>query len=318
RNKDDTRDDKELENGIIKGNENVKAWAEASASRIDESLSKVPLKGIATRIALEPLLGKTGKDGYLYTAPGVRDKFKRFADLEGPVGREGGANNRFERSPAWIISCRPDIQLVDDRIDEHSPLPVPWDNIRRNQYNRRHDFVVFLEQERDSANWDTMKGLKVKAATMVDSANPPLGNRLHVAESINLHPLFVKHQRDRGFVDWTQERLDEVTSEGAPDIFKRIGDEILKKTGKVFDARPVDGLLDDSFTYTLLHEFFHLTYFGRMSDDKDDGAYGWMNNVNAKSRKNPDLYAIIGAVINLLHNEGKKYRVSAEGHVRAA
>ncbi|KAF6826657.1 hypothetical protein CMUS01_09343 [Colletotrichum musicola] len=164
-----------------------------------------------------------------------------------------------------------------------------------------------------------MKGVKVKAATMVDSANPPLGHRLHVAESINLHPLFVKHHRDRGFRDWTQERLDDVTSEDAPDIYKRLGEE--KKIG----LRPVDGLLDDSFTYTLLHErshkaaqFFHLTYFGRMSVDKENGAYGWMNNVNAKNRKNPDLYAIIGAVINLLHNEGKKYRVSADGHVRAA
>ncbi|KAF6831373.1 hypothetical protein CPLU01_06792 [Colletotrichum plurivorum] len=322
RNKEDTGDDKKLENGIIKGIENVKVWAEASASKIDESLSKVPLKGIATRIALEPLLGKTGKtgkDGYIYTAPGVRDKFKRFDDLEGPVGREGGANSRYERSQAWErLATQIDHHYnfyVKDGVDEHNPLKVPYDSIRRNQYNRRHDFVVFLEQEGKFTDWNTMRGLKVKAATMVDSADPPLGHRLHVAESINLHPLFVKHHRDRDFRDWTKERLDEVTSEDAPDSFKRLSDE------KKIDLRPVDGLLDDSFTYTLLHEvaqFFHLTNFGRMSDDKENGAYGWVNNVNAKNRKNPDLYAIIGAVINLLHNEGKKYRVSADGHVRAA
>lgn len=54
-----------------------------------------------------------------------------------------------------------------------------------------------------------------------------------------------------------------------------------------------------------------------MSDDTA-GAYGWVNNARMRYRKNPDLFSIIGAVINLLHNEGKKYKVSPEGDVRAA
>lgn len=44
-------------------------------------------------------------------------------------------------------------------------------------------------------------------------------------------------------------------------------------------------------------------------------AYGWMNNVKNNNRENPDLYAIIGAVIELMNRDGQKYSVSAEGEV---
>ncbi|EQB59451.1 hypothetical protein CGLO_00158 [Colletotrichum gloeosporioides Cg-14] len=45
----------------------------------------------------------------------------------------------------------------------------------------------------------------------------------------------------------------------------------------------------------MLHELFHLLYFGNMLDAPN--AYRWMNNVKNNDRENPDLYAIIGAVI---------------------
>lgn len=67
-------DDKELENGIIKGVANAKAWAEASASKIDESLSMIPWKGRATKIALQPLL--VGPDNYSKAASDVRGEFR--------------------------------------------------------------------------------------------------------------------------------------------------------------------------------------------------------------------------------------------------
>ncbi|WDK20728.1 hypothetical protein CGRA01v4_12015 [Colletotrichum graminicola] len=63
-----------------------------------------------------------------------------------------------------------------------------------------------------------------------------------------------------------------------------------------------------------LWRFFHLTYFGEMLD-ANEGAYGWANNVKNKNRENPDLYAIIGAVIELMHRDGQRYSVSAEGEI---
>lgn len=62
-----------------------------------------------------------------------------------------------------------------------------------------------------------------------------------------------------------------------------------------------------------LIQFFHLSYFGNMLDAQN--AYGWMNNVKNNDRENPDLYAIIGAVIELMSRDGQKYSVSAEGEV---
>lgn len=59
---------------------------------------------------------------------------------------------------------------------------------------------------------------------------------------------------------------------------------------------------------------FHLTAFGRMIDDTA-GAYLWVNNVKNKNRENPDLLAIIAAVIELLNKEGTRYKVSEEGIV---
>lgn len=45
------------------------------------------------------------------------------------------------------------------------------------------------------------------------------------------------------------------------------------------------------------------------------GAYAWANNMAKNNRENPDLLAIIGAVIELRNRDGKKYTVSPEGNV---
>lgn len=49
--------------------------------------------------------------------------------------------------------------------------------------------------------------------------------------------------------------------------------------------------------------------------DDTSGAYGWSFNTLKNNRENPDLIAIIGAVIELRNRDGKKYTVSAEGAV---
>ncbi|KAF4928676.1 hypothetical protein CGCVW01_v001792 [Colletotrichum viniferum] len=293
-----------LENAILKGVEDAKAWAAAAASHIKDSLSKDPLKGRTVKAALEPLVGK---DDYNKAAGHVKSKFDNIATMEGPVGREGNENGRYEKSSAWaalkksddhhfnfIITCRPDMDWVRDR-NEFNPLPVPWDNVRQNQLTNPHDFVNFLKEEEAQGDWGKIgnDGVKVKAVTARD-LNTPTGDRLRIPESINFHPLWIKFQRSRGFVDWTQETLSEERKK---------------------DIRPVDGLLQDCFTTNVLHEFFHLTSFGAMFDDMDL-AYGWADNVKAKNRENPDLYSLIAAVIHLLYKEGTNYKVTAEGHVK--
>ena len=65
---------------------------------------------------------------------------------------------------------------------------------------------------------------------------------------------------------------------------------------------------------TDLVQFFHLTYFGSMLDDGGE-AYGWANNVKRNNRNNPDLFAIIGTVIELMNRDGQKFEVSKEGNV---
>jgi hypothetical protein len=46
-----------------------------------------------------------------------------------------------------------------------------------------------------------------------------------------------------------------------------------------------------------------------------DEAYGWVNNVKNQSRANPDLFAIIAAIIELLNRDGDKYKVDKDGVV---
>ncbi|KAJ0340869.1 hypothetical protein COL922a_002997 [Colletotrichum nupharicola] len=67
-----TVDDKELENAIIKGVEDAKAWAAAAASHIKDSLSKIPMKGRTIKATLEPLIGK---DKYNTAAIDVKCEF---------------------------------------------------------------------------------------------------------------------------------------------------------------------------------------------------------------------------------------------------
>lgn len=51
--------------------------------------------------------------------------------------------------------------------------------------------------------------------------------------------------------------------------------------------------------------------------DDTSGAYGWSVNTLKNNRENPDLLAIIGALIELRFRDGKKYTVSTEGAVAA-
>ncbi|KAH0439392.1 hypothetical protein CcaCcLH18_02869 [Colletotrichum camelliae] len=316
RNKEDTADDNELADAMIKSVNDAKAWAKRAASKI--SLSILPLGGLPTKIAIGPLVGL---DNYNTAAKEIRDRFKKIEDMEGPVGANGDELGRYGQSRAWInlenseehfndfiITCRPEIVTVPDPAG--GPFDKPYDVVRKYYMFQPHTLEKFIEQE-DSGeiggDWEKVPAPRTLAITQRDA--PPTEGRKRIAESINFHPLWIKFQRSRNFGGWIEDDFTEVTKFNALEDFKRRG---AAKNPPV-DIRPMDGLLSKSLTANMLHEFFHLSYFGNMLDAQN--AYGWMNNVKNNDRENPDLYAIIGAVIELMSRDGQKYSVSAEGEV---
>ncbi|TDZ53993.1 hypothetical protein CTRI78_v006633 [Colletotrichum trifolii] len=195
------------------------------------------------------------------------------------------------------------------------PFPSPFDVVRQKSLYTSHDLQVFLEQETSGqfgGDWEKVPAPRIKALTQRDVkvGGLPAGGRTRVPETITFHPLWISSQRARSFGGWNDDDLEEVTKLNALDTFKKIG---AGQNPRV-DIRPVDGLLKHSFTANVLHELFHLTYFGEMMDARN-GAYGWANNVKNKDVENPDLYALIAAVIELIYRDGKKYSVSEEGEV---
>jgi hypothetical protein len=44
-------------------------------------------------------------------------------------------------------------------------------------------------------------------------------------------------------------------------------------------------------------------------------AYNWKNNVKYQSHVNPDFFAIVATVIELLNKDGKRYKVDHNGVV---
>lgn len=120
--------------------------------------------------------------------------------------------------------------------------------------------MKFLAQENDPAtpDWNSLPTPKVVALTQVDKPSPERdanlkeSGRLHVPETITFHPLYIRYLKGTNFGTWTDALFNEVTSPNAPAVFKAKGDA---KDPKV-DIRPVDGLLNDSYIQTILHEVF--------------------------------------------------------------
>ncbi|KAF4900132.1 hypothetical protein CGCFRS4_v003519 [Colletotrichum fructicola] len=312
---------KELAGAIIQSVNNAKAWVKRAASKI--TLSTLPgisqITSLPTKLAIAPLV--SGLENYNTTAKEIRDRFNKIADMEGPVGSDGDKLGRFGQSRAWIdlgnsdkhfndfiITCRPEIVTVPDPAG--GPFDKPYDVVRKYHMFQPHTLEKFIEQENSEeigGDWEKVPTPRTMAITQRDA--PPTGGRKRIAESINFHPLWIKFQRSRNFGGWIEDDFTEVTKPDALEDFESKG--AAKK--HPVDTLPMGGLLSKSLTANMLHEFFDLSYFGNMLDAPN--AYGWMNNVKNNDRENPDLYAIIGAVIELMNRDGQKYSVSAEGEV---
>ncbi|KAF2220088.1 hypothetical protein BDZ85DRAFT_31718 [Elsinoe ampelina] len=210
-----------------------------------------------------------------------------------------------------IIACRPEITVSQDRRF----VSRVYDVVRSSPHQAPHTFQTFLDQEKNLGDWNRIEGQKIQALTQVDPESvenpklPPPGERAMVAQSITFHPLLVKWHRESQQDTWNEKLFSEVAASNAGDVFRRLSRE------RGVTIRPVDGLLEASFVRCMFHEFFHLSYFGGMTDSLNGQAYGWHNNVQNKDLRNPDLYAIIAAVLQLRNRDGQKYAVSEQGLV---
>ncbi|KAH8693475.1 hypothetical protein GQ44DRAFT_635012 [Phaeosphaeriaceae sp. PMI808] len=312
RNKADNADDTQLENAMIDAVNTAKKWASQGSEKLKFSKG---IFGLPLKFALIPLLNM-GK--YSDNADDVIAKFDELAKIEGPIGKTADASGRYTASKAWkdaintdegyknfIIVCRPDLE---DRPQAWHPLgPLPYDRIRETQLrNAGADHKVLTNQEDDPniGDWDKIPGNKIRAFVTVDNGE----RRKHIPETITFHPLLIKREKARGFAGWTPELFAEITDKSAVRNFAERGEAKGYK-----NVTPMDGLLEESLVKTMFHEFFHLSAFGGMKDDKD--AYGWYNNVQNQNHQNPDYFAIIAAVIELYYRSPKNYKVDEKGVV---
>ncbi|KAF4555937.1 Hypothetical protein D9617_2g059020 [Elsinoe fawcettii] len=325
RNGDDTADDPQRAQMIIDAVNNAKVWARRSESKISESINPIlgPISGRDTRSALAPLLG-TDRD-YAENARTVIERFKGFADIEGPVGKDGDTRGRYDESSAWlnvffryrssrdhyknfVIVCKPDFSMQGGKV---------YDHVRETTYSSPHPFERFMQDATQYNDWTGVIGTKIQAITEIDTkegrdtdGRPP-GVRASVPETINFHPLLVKWHQESGIGRWNPAMFGTITSPTAEQDFRRISRE------KGLTIRPVDKILDASFERSMIHELFHTTNFGLMIDRPDGTKYGWYNNVDVFSQdlENPDLYALIATVLELRYGEGDKFAVDRGGVV---
>ncbi|SPO07057.1 uncharacterized protein DNG_09751 [Cephalotrichum gorgonifer] len=326
RNQDNTADDNEMADAMVSTMATVMAWASRGAEMLDSSLNPLSIKGRTTKRAMESLIDI---GDYKTQAEDIRNRFRQIATLEGPIGKGDSGTARYDGSTAWtdlggnnqhywdfLLVCRPDLgttQTIDGL------QTVPFDNIR--QYRLFPNAP--LQQIANEGNgadgqWMALTGGRIQAVTQRDLTNPPQGDRGRIPQTINFHPLWLKYLREKKFEGWSAGKFTQVTATNALEAFRVQSD--LKNQGKgpgepKVDIRPIDSLLDASLVRNLFHELFHLDAFGGMLD-QNTGAYGWVNNINDKNHQNPDFFAIVAAIIELLFRDGDQYKVTAEGEVK--
>ncbi|KAG7108784.1 hypothetical protein HYQ45_013583 [Verticillium longisporum] len=305
-------DDPATADAIINAVETAKKWASNGETALRNS--NIPLIGKNLKKVLENLLG-TG-DSYKEKLEIAREKFKLFKELEGPIGKDGPPDARYENSQAWrdlagtdehhkhfVISCRPDLTVVDPDNED-----AGWtDNIRGVVEQGKSDLPTMLSQE--AMPWtDIMKQPGVPLAVTRRIENPSQ-DQLRVVASVTFHPSFLNYLRQNNWGAWTDALFADNTR----------GDALQEYRLKGGRARPVDGLLTFSIVKTMFHEMFHLGPWGAMTDASFSGrAYGWLNNIEDKFTDNPDWFAMLAAAIELYENgfAGKKYVVTELGEVK--
>ncbi|KAK2043257.1 hypothetical protein LZ31DRAFT_542765 [Colletotrichum somersetense] len=165
-----------------------------------------------------------------------------------------------------------------------SPFDVPYGEVRKKHLFSPHVLQEVLPQEDSEplcGDWEEIPPPRTMALTQLDikaADGLPEGGRRRVPETINFHPLWIKFQRSRNFGGWSEDDFAEVPRFDALEEFKRRGAAQNPPRGHSPSGRSA---------YQVIHG----------------------------ERVARDLYAIIGAVIELRNRDGQKYSVSAAGEV---
>ncbi|KAM0332535.1 hypothetical protein ACHAQA_002818 [Verticillium albo-atrum] len=312
----DGTDNDGMANAMIGAVETTKQWASNGASKLPDAISSNPFTGRDVKKVVKNLLGEGDKlksNGEIAIG-----KFKLFQELEGPIGKDGPANAKYEKSQEWkdlgtkddhhqnfIIVCRPDLTVIDP-----DAFSIVWtDNARGIKDQSASDLQTMLDQENAGMNWEKVLESKNAPKAITRRMENPENDQKKVPSSVNFHPVWLATLRDdKNWGSWTDETFSIETRGDA------LSEYLL--TGK--NARPIDGILAFNLAKTMFHEMFHLTFWGGMLDEiPAENAYGWLKNVEKKNMENPDLYAILAVIIELVDKGfgGKKYTVKDTGAV---
>ncbi|KAJ6443959.1 Boron transporter 1 [Purpureocillium lavendulum] len=265
-----------------------------------------------------------GSDNLNDRATKVRDKMALYAGLEGPIGapsdKKQVAGAIFRDSDEWeklakdndkhylnfVIYCAPDLVELQDTWNNRY-----WQDLGRERPLVFASALRDMKLEADSGQWRNPKS-KVLGITETDRPGDrdkdgtPKGDLKKIAETITLHPLWLRDMKDHAYDLLTAEKLNDIKKPSAWSKFMQHG----KSEGPA--ARPIDGLM--GLEGTIHHETFHLTSFGKLKDTPEGAeAYDWVNNQKNKNIENPDLLALLALIVDLVEN--KSCKINERGEV---
>ncbi|CEI67894.1 hypothetical protein FVEN_g7824 [Fusarium venenatum] len=291
-------DNDAYKSGMIQAMETAKS---RSAFAVSKMTSINPFDSF---IKLARLLTTSGDAGVL------RGRYEKFAELNGPLGRDSG----FADSTEWtgrtnpdrtdfILYCAPDLVEKDTGYGQKHPL----DNARQRILLDTSALVMI----RDDIKAGTWKNPEKKIAAVTETTPAtllPQDEAAKIPNTITFNPIWLNSMIQNGGLFASDETMEKMTKKGALA-------ELQKSWTDKKRATPIDALVNDLAT-TIHHELFHLNAFGSHKDlpADDIGAYGWMNNVENKLRDNPDLMAILALIFDLKQN--KKITVKKDGEMK--
>ncbi|KAK4086974.1 hypothetical protein PCL_12615 [Purpureocillium lilacinum] len=321
--------DKALRDAILLGMETTKDRAVAASTKVLDTGNEKVQAAVKLLLGGDAEKAKAVSDHRLVDAAkrtgSLRlEQFRLYNGLEGPIGAPSDKNTLtgaiYLDSDAWkavakdndkhylnfVIYCAPDI--LEERDEWGNRI---WTDFgRQRQFTLGGSTLVQMKTEADNNAWNNPKS-KILGLTETDKPGErenglPRGDLKKIAETITLHPLWLREMKDHAYDLLTAEKLADIKKPSAWRTFL----QRLKDAEP--EARPIDALM--GLEGTLHHETYHLTSFGKLLDTPEGaGAYGWVNNQKTKNIKNPDLLAYLALIIDLVEN--KSCKINERGEV---
>ncbi|UNI24168.1 hypothetical protein JDV02_009936 [Purpureocillium takamizusanense] len=245
--------DMALRDAILLGMETTKGRAVAASAKVlDTSNEKV-------QAAVKLLLGGDGEK-----ARAVSEQFGLYKGLEGPIGAPQDKNALtgaiYLDSDEWkavakgndkhylnfVLYCAPD--LLEERDEYGNKI---WTDLGRQRRFTLGGTLVQMKEESDRNAWRNPES-KILGLTETDKpaqrdgSGVPVGDLKKIAETITLHPLWLREMRDHAYDLLTAEKLADIKKPSAWRTFL----QRLKDAQPL--ARPIDALM--GLEGTLHHE----------------------------------------------------------------